>query len=74
MTIRDVRVLAENLLASGDSDSARHAYAQEHDRYFTASLTVEDWLFKDVLRSKPCGPNCARVGLADAICRSRSNA
>ncbi len=46
MTTRDVRVLAENLLGDDDWDSAGHAYAQEHDRYFTAMLTVEDWLFE----------------------------
>jgi len=49
LTMRDVRVLAENLLANGDWDSAGHAYAQEHDRYFTATLTVEDWLFEMLL-------------------------
>ncbi len=45
MTMRDVRVLAENLLTNGDWNSAGHSYAQEHDRYFTSALTVEDWLF-----------------------------
>ncbi len=46
LTMRDVRVLAESLLTNGDWDSAGHTYAKEHDRYFTAMLTVEDWLFE----------------------------
>jgi 2-polyprenyl-6-methoxyphenol hydroxylase-like FAD-dependent oxidoreductase len=46
LTMRDVRVLAENLLAESDWDTAGHVYAREHDRYFTAMLTVEDWLFE----------------------------
>jgi len=53
LTMRDVRVLAENLLANGDWDSAGHAYAQEHDRYFTNTLTVEEWLFEMLLDQSP---------------------
>jgi menaquinone-9 beta-reductase len=53
MTTRDVRVLAENLLTNGDWNSAGHSYAQEHDRYFTATLTVEDWLFTVFLDQSP---------------------
>lgn len=53
MTTRDVRVLAENLLANGDWNSAGHSYAQEHDRYFTATLTVEEWLFTVFLDQSP---------------------
>ena len=61
MTMRDVRVLAENLLANGDWNSAGHSYAQEHDRYFTTTLTVEDWLFEMFLDQGP-RPKSARDG------------
>jgi len=46
LTLRDVRVLAANLLGNGDWHAAAHAYASEHDRYFNATITVEDWLFE----------------------------
>ncbi|HZY60466.1 MAG TPA: FAD-dependent monooxygenase [Candidatus Binataceae bacterium] len=46
LTVRDVRVLAENLLTSDDWEEAGHAYAREHDRYFTTTLTSEDWSFE----------------------------
>ncbi len=60
LTMRDVRVLAENLLAIGDWDRAGHAYAQEHDRYFTTTLTVEDWQFEMFLDRSPAAKR-ARV-------------
>jgi hypothetical protein len=36
-------VLTEFLLADHDWDAAAHAYAVEHDRYYGAIRTVEDW-------------------------------
>ncbi len=53
MTMRDVRVLAENLFANNDWDAAGHEYAREHDRYFTTTLTVEDWIFEMFLDQGP---------------------
>ncbi len=45
LTLRDVRVLSENLLAGGDWDFASHGYARAHDAYFQASMRVDEWTF-----------------------------
>jgi 2-polyprenyl-6-methoxyphenol hydroxylase-like FAD-dependent oxidoreductase len=45
LTLRDVRILSENLLSSDDWDSAGHAYATDHDKYFNVELTVGQWFF-----------------------------
>lgn len=53
MTLRDVRLLRDALLADDDWDAAGHAYAVEHDRYYGVLRTMEDWLtqlFYDVGR------------------------
>ncbi len=42
--MRDARVLRDALLASDDWETAGHAYATEHDRYFEVIHTVENWL------------------------------
>ena len=44
LTLRDVRVLRDALLASNDWDAAARAYAEEHDRYYQRLRTVEDWM------------------------------
>jgi menaquinone-9 beta-reductase len=44
LTLRDVRVLRNALLANDDWDKAGHVYAAEHDRYFNVLHTIEDWL------------------------------
>lgn len=44
LTLRDVRVLRDALLADDDWDAAGHAYAGEHDRYFGVLRTVEGWM------------------------------
>jgi 2-polyprenyl-6-methoxyphenol hydroxylase-like FAD-dependent oxidoreductase len=44
ITLRDTRVLCDSLLADEDWDRAGHAYALEHDRYYRAVHTWEDWL------------------------------
>ncbi len=44
LTLRDVRVLRDALLASSDWDAAAHAYAEEHDRYYSRLHTLEDWM------------------------------
>lgn len=44
LTLRDVRVLRDALLATSDWGAAIQAYADEHDRYYARLRTVEDWL------------------------------
>jgi 2-polyprenyl-6-methoxyphenol hydroxylase-like FAD-dependent oxidoreductase len=44
LTLRDVRVLSECLLARDDWDAAADAYADEHDRYYGRLHTIESWL------------------------------
>jgi menaquinone-9 beta-reductase len=44
LTLRDVRVLRDQLLDTEDWDAAAHQYAAEHDRYFGALHTIESWL------------------------------
>jgi menaquinone-9 beta-reductase len=44
LTLRDVRVLRDLLLADSDWDRAAHAYAAEHDRYFGALHRLTDWM------------------------------
>ncbi|MCI0397581.1 MAG: FAD-dependent monooxygenase [Chloroflexi bacterium] len=44
LTLRDARVLRDQLLATDDWDAAAHQYAAEHDRYYGALHTIESWL------------------------------
>jgi 2-polyprenyl-6-methoxyphenol hydroxylase-like FAD-dependent oxidoreductase len=44
LTLRDVRVLHDQIPATGDYDVAGHAYAAEHDRYYTAVHRINTWL------------------------------
>jgi 2-polyprenyl-6-methoxyphenol hydroxylase-like FAD-dependent oxidoreductase len=44
LTLRDVRVLRDHLLAHADWEVAGHAYAAEHDRYYGVLHTVDNWL------------------------------
>jgi 2-polyprenyl-6-methoxyphenol hydroxylase-like FAD-dependent oxidoreductase len=44
MTLRDVRVLRDQLLATTDWQAAANAYAIEHDRYYASLHRLEDWL------------------------------
>jgi 2-polyprenyl-6-methoxyphenol hydroxylase-like FAD-dependent oxidoreductase len=44
LTLRDVRVLRDQLLATDDWNEAAHRYATEHDRYFRTLHTIESWL------------------------------
>lgn len=43
LTLRDVRVLRDHLLAMPDWAAAAHAYAREHDRYYGAWRRVVGW-------------------------------
>jgi 2-polyprenyl-6-methoxyphenol hydroxylase-like FAD-dependent oxidoreductase len=53
LTLRDVRVLRDALLANDDWEAAGHAYATEHDRYFGILHTVEDWLTRFFFETGP---------------------
>jgi 2-polyprenyl-6-methoxyphenol hydroxylase-like FAD-dependent oxidoreductase len=53
ITLRDIRVLRDALLADADWDRACHAYAREHDRHYTVIHEVT-LAFKDMfMRSGP---------------------
>jgi 2-polyprenyl-6-methoxyphenol hydroxylase-like FAD-dependent oxidoreductase len=43
LTLRDARVLRDQLLSHSDWDAAGHAYAVEHDRYYSATHRAEGW-------------------------------
>jgi len=53
MAVRDVRVLRDHLLSHDDWHEAGHAYATEHDRYYTVSRTVESWLEQVMVQTGP---------------------
>jgi 2-polyprenyl-6-methoxyphenol hydroxylase-like FAD-dependent oxidoreductase len=55
LTLRDVRVLRDALLANDDWDAAGNAYAAEHDRYFGITHQVEDWLTTFFFDTSPEG-------------------
>jgi menaquinone-9 beta-reductase len=44
LTLRDARVLRDQLLSDGNWDSAGHRYAGEHDSYYDRIHIAEDWL------------------------------
>jgi 2-polyprenyl-6-methoxyphenol hydroxylase-like FAD-dependent oxidoreductase len=44
LTLRDVRVLRDALLADDDWERAAGSYAAEHDRYSAAMRRIEDWM------------------------------
>jgi 2-polyprenyl-6-methoxyphenol hydroxylase-like FAD-dependent oxidoreductase len=44
LTLRDARVLRDQLCAHDDWEAAGHAYAAEHDRYYGVIHTVDNWL------------------------------
>jgi 2-polyprenyl-6-methoxyphenol hydroxylase-like FAD-dependent oxidoreductase len=43
LTLRDVRVLRDHLLANDQWDQAARAYAREHDAYYAALHRVQSW-------------------------------
>ncbi len=43
LSLRDVRVLRDHLIADNDWWRAAAAYAEEHDRYYSALHEVHDW-------------------------------
>jgi 2-polyprenyl-6-methoxyphenol hydroxylase-like FAD-dependent oxidoreductase len=46
LTVRDVRVLRDHLLTNTDWESAGHAYAEEHDRYYGALHEGTSWIYQ----------------------------
>jgi len=44
LTLRDVRVLRDELSINSDWETAGHRYADHHDKYFLDCHTVEGWL------------------------------
>jgi 2-polyprenyl-6-methoxyphenol hydroxylase-like FAD-dependent oxidoreductase len=44
LTVRDARVLRDALLRHEDWNVAGHAYAEEHDRYYSILHTVTQWV------------------------------
>ena len=52
-TLRDARVLRDQLLANADWDAAGHAYAEEHDRYCSAVHCVVTWYTEFFLTTGP---------------------
>lgn len=55
LTLRDARVLRDQLLASNDWDGAAHAYADEHDRYFSAVHKFYGWFWQILYDPSPAG-------------------
>lgn len=53
MTLRDARVLRDQLLGNDDWDAAGHGYAEEHDRYCKAVHDVVGWYTELFLASGP---------------------
>ena len=59
MTLRDVRVLRDQLLASENWDDAGHAYAAEHDRHARATHLGNTW-YTRLYPGDRAGSRCPR--------------
>lgn len=53
LSLRDARVLRDQLLSNDNWDEAGHAYATEHDRYYAAIHTMELWQTQLLLETGP---------------------
>jgi 2-polyprenyl-6-methoxyphenol hydroxylase-like FAD-dependent oxidoreductase len=53
LTLRDVRVLRDHLLSNTDWETAGHAYAEEHRRYYSILHTVTDWFGQMLFETGP---------------------
>jgi menaquinone-9 beta-reductase len=53
LTVRDVRVLRDQLLEHENWDEAGHAYAEEHDRYYGIYHTFEQWMTQILYETGP---------------------
>jgi 2-polyprenyl-6-methoxyphenol hydroxylase-like FAD-dependent oxidoreductase len=55
LTLRDVRVLRDRLLADNDWDRAAHAYAADHDQYYSAIHRLTKWMGMIFYDPSPAG-------------------
>jgi 2-polyprenyl-6-methoxyphenol hydroxylase-like FAD-dependent oxidoreductase len=55
LTLRDSRVLRDHLLNSNDWEAAGHAYADEHDRYFSVVHKFYGWFWEILYDPSPAG-------------------
>ncbi|MCE2404383.1 MAG: FAD-dependent monooxygenase [Dehalococcoidia bacterium] len=53
MALRDARLLRDRLLAEEDWDAAGHAYASDHDGYFSVLHKMEEWNSRMLLGTGP---------------------
>ena len=53
LAVRDARVLRDQLLAHKDWESAGHAYAQEHDRYYDSLHEATRWIYQLIYEYGP---------------------
>lgn len=55
LTVRDVRVLRDQLLNYKNWDEAGHAYAEAHDRHYGVIHTVNNWVSQMFFETGPAG-------------------
>ena len=62
LTVRDVRVLQDQLLSHDDWEVAGHAYAEAHDRHYGVIHTVDNWFTELLMETGPEArePSCTR--------------
>jgi 2-polyprenyl-6-methoxyphenol hydroxylase-like FAD-dependent oxidoreductase len=53
LTLRDARVLRDQLVATNDWEAAGHAYATEHDRYSEVNRIVNLWFTEFYMKTGP---------------------
>jgi menaquinone-9 beta-reductase len=53
LTLRDIRVLRDQLLATSDWDAAANTYAHEHDSYYGVTHRVDNWLTDLLMTTGP---------------------
>jgi 2-polyprenyl-6-methoxyphenol hydroxylase-like FAD-dependent oxidoreductase len=58
LTVRDARVLRDQLLAHDNWDEAGHAYARQHDRYYAAVHKLTGWLYQMFYDAGPEAEAC----------------
>jgi menaquinone-9 beta-reductase len=63
LTLRDVRVLRDELLATDDWHAAANAYASEHDKYYAALHAFESWMTQVMYGLGPEADRCREFAL-----------
>lgn len=53
LTLRDIRVLRDQLLATSDWNAAANTYAREHDSYYGVTHRVDNWLTDLLMTTGP---------------------